>query len=81
MSKTIIEHEAEFHAAAPEKKRPNAQSRATAKYEKKKGIVAKTFKLPESIVKDFVKACESKNEAQSKVLTKLMENYVKDSQS
>jgi hypothetical protein len=81
MSKTITEHEAEFHSAAPAKKQLKAQSRATAKYDQKNGLTPKTYKLPKITVDNFAKVCADNREYPAKVLTRLMELYVKESQS
>jgi hypothetical protein len=62
-----------------QEKKPNAQSRATARYNEKKGLTVKSFKISQSLVNDFVEACEKNNEGQAKVLTRLMEHYINNS--
>jgi hypothetical protein len=53
------------------------QSRATEKYQKKKGLVSKSYKLPGYIVEAFTEACEANGISQSAQLTKYMKGYIK----
>ena len=52
-------------------------SRATARYQKKKGLVSKSYKLPREIVEEFAEACEEMELSQAKVIAKYMAYYVK----
>ena len=54
-----------------------AATRATARYQKKKGLVSKSYKLPRAVVDEFAEACEEMELSQAKVLTKYMEYYIK----
>lgn len=59
-------------------RKANPQTIATEKYRKKMGIKGKSFKLKETLLNDFAKACERKGESQTKVITRLMEQYIKE---
>ena len=54
-----------------------AATRATAKYQKKRGLISKSYKLPRSIVEEFAEACEERELSQASVLTKYMMYYIK----
>ena len=53
-----------------------AKSRATIKYEKKMGLVSKTYKLRLTDVEEFRAACAESGESQASVLTRLMRSYI-----
>jgi hypothetical protein len=55
----------------------NAATRATTRYQKKKGFISKSYKLPRDVVDEFAEACEEMELSQSKVLTKYMKYYIK----
>ena len=50
---------------------------ATARYQKKKGLVSKSYKLDREIVDMFAEACENAETSQAKELTKFMKRYIK----
>ena len=50
---------------------------ATARYQKKKGLISKSYKLPREVVEEFAEACEEMELSQAKVLTKYMLYYIK----
>lgn len=52
-----------------------ANTRATAKYQAKIGLVAKTYKLKADIVNNFKTACELSGESQAAALTRFMVEY------
>jgi hypothetical protein len=52
-------------------------SRATARYQKRKGLVSKSYKLPRILAEEFAEACEEMELPQAKVLAKYMAYYVK----
>jgi len=54
-----------------------AATRATARYQKKKGLISKSYKLPRDVVYEFAEACEEMERSQASVLTKYMKYYVK----
>lgn len=53
------------------------QTKATARYQKKKGLVSKSYKLPRDIVEAFAEACEENDISQAAQLTKYMRGYIK----
>jgi len=52
-------------------------TRATARYQKKKGLISKSYKLPRVVVDEFAEACEEMEQSQAQVLTKYMMYYIK----
>lgn len=58
------------------KGKPNSQTLATDKYQKKAGYVSKSFKLKEDIAKRFKATCESRGVSQASVITEFMKKYI-----
>lgn len=54
----------------------NKQDVSRKKYEEKNDLVSKSYKLHSSVVKDFSLACNRKNESMSRVLERLMKEYI-----
>lgn len=54
-----------------------AATRATARYQKKKGLISKSFKLDREVVYEFAEACEEVETTQAKELTKFMKRFIK----
>jgi hypothetical protein len=54
-----------------------AATRATARYQKKKGLISKSYKLPRDVVDEFAEACEEMELSQASVLAKYMKYYIK----
>jgi hypothetical protein len=52
-------------------------SRATARYQKRKGRISKSYKLDRETVDMFAEACEERELSQSAVLAKYMRYYIK----
>ena len=50
---------------------------ATTRWQKKKGMVGKTYKLSAEIVYAFAEACENAETTQAKELTKFMKRYIR----
>lgn len=59
---------------------PNVQTRATEKYQKKAGIVAKSFKLKKELVDEFVIACDKAGVSQASVITQFMQDFISEHQ-
>ena len=57
---------------------PNTQTKATDKYQKKAGIVAKTFKLKKEIVEAYKEACDKAGVSQAGQLTKMMNDFIEE---
>lgn len=55
----------------------SAQSKATRQYEKKVGLISRSYKLKKSIVDDFKEACEKQGVSQASVLSAYMVEYAK----
>jgi hypothetical protein len=50
---------------------------ATAKYQTRKGLISKSYKLDKSVAEDFAEACENAETSQAKEITKFMMRYIK----
>lgn len=55
----------------------SAATRATARYQKKRGLISKSYKLPRDVVDEFAEACEERELSQAGVLTQYMKYYIK----
>lgn len=58
--------------------KPNAQTMASARYQKKMGYVSKSFKLKEEDVKAFKIACEAAGVSMASQITAMMRQFVAD---
>ena len=56
---------------------PNAQTRATDKYQKKAGFVAKSFKLKKDLADEFARACERSGISQASAISEFMQEFIK----
>ena len=52
-------------------------TKATARYQAKKGLISKSYKLDKEIVELFTEACENEETSQAKELTKFMKRYIR----
>ena len=50
---------------------------ATARYQTKKGLISKSYKLDIETVELFAEACENAETSQAKELTKFMKRFIK----
>jgi len=50
---------------------------ATARYQKKKGLVSKSYKLDRETVEMFAEACENAETSQAGELAKFMKRYIR----
>ena len=63
------------------KNKPNAQTVATEKYQKKAGYKAVSFKLKGDIQDRFNEACEKAGRSKASVITELMERFIKEQEA
>ena len=54
-----------------------AATMATARYQWKKGLISKSYKLDREITEMFAEACENIESTQAKELTKFMKRFIK----
>lgn len=54
----------------------NAQTKASAKWNKKVGYVAKSYKLKKEVVEKFSEACKNAGVSQAGQLTKMMQEFI-----
>jgi predicted RNase H-like nuclease (RuvC/YqgF family) len=59
-----------------EHKSTNAQTAASAKWQKKVGLISKYFKLKKDVVQKFANACKAKGESQAAAITTFMNSYI-----
>ena len=52
-------------------------TKATARYQAKKGLISKSYKLDREIVELFSESCEEAETSQAKELTKFMKRYIR----
>ena len=52
-------------------------TKATARYQAKKGLISKSYKLDRGTVELFAETCEEMETSQAKELTKFMKRYIK----
>ncbi len=55
---------------------PSKQTIATGKYQKKVGLISKSYKLKEELVKEFAKACDDAGVSQAGQLSKMMQEFI-----
>lgn len=62
------------------KGKPNQQTIATDKYQKKAGYIVKGFKLKKEVVDLYVEACEKAGVSQAGQITKMMLDFIAEQQ-
>ena len=55
---------------------PNAQTKATAKYQEKAGYFTKGFKLKRDLADEFAAACEKAGVSQASQISKMMREFI-----
>lgn len=63
------------------KETPNAQTTATEKYQKKAGLINKSFKLKKDVVEEFKETCNALGVSQASALTGLMKQFISENRS
>ncbi len=56
--------------------KPSKQTVATEKYQKKVGLISKSYKLKEELVEEFAKACDDAGVSQAGQLSKMMQEFI-----
>ena len=54
----------------------NTQTKATRKYEEKRGIIPKTYKMPRALADEFKAVCDSLGVGQAETIRKLMTEFI-----
>lgn len=57
---------------------PKPQTVASGKYQRKAGIIAKTYKLKRELVDQFAEACEIAGVSQAGQLSKMMKEFIEE---
>ena len=57
---------------------PKAQTKASEKYQKKVGLISKSYKLKKEDVDAFASACEKAVTSQAAQITKMMKDFIKE---
>ena len=55
---------------------PKAQTKATDKWQKKVGIISKSFKLKKELTDEFREACEKAGVSQAAQISKMMREFI-----
>ena len=55
---------------------PKAQTKATDKWQKKVGIISKSFKLKKELTDEFKEACEKAGVSQAAQISKIMREFI-----
>ena len=58
----------------------NSQTKSTDKWQKKAGYKVKSFKLKESLVNEFEKACLNAGVSQASQISKMMKEFISKNQ-
>lgn len=54
---------------------PNAQTKATQKWQEEHGYTVKSFKIKKQVAESFAEACKRKKVSQAMAITHLMQEY------
>ena len=60
---------------------PTTQTKASEKYQKKVGLVAKSFKLKKDLAEEFRETCDRLGVAQANVLSEFMQKFIDDNKA
>ena len=60
---------------------PNAQTKATEKYQKKAVLINKLYKLKKDVVEEFKETCDNLGVSQASALTSLMKQFISENRS
>lgn len=60
-----------------EKRAAGEKYERQARWSKKNGIAAKTYKLNKEIAEEFAQVCKQNGESQGKLITEFMNDYIK----
>lgn len=55
---------------------PGAQTIASEKYQKKVGLISKSYKLKKSLVDEFKEACDKAGVSQAATISKFMQDFI-----
>lgn len=55
---------------------PTSQTIASEKYQKKAGIIAKSYKLKKDLTDEFAQACERAGKSQASVISDFMREFI-----
>ena len=56
----------------------NAQTKATAEYRKRQGIISKNFKLKKDLCDEFARACNAAGVSQTEAIKTFMETFISE---
>lgn len=57
---------------------PKAQTAATMRYQKKMGLIAKSYKIKKMLADDFALACKARGIGQAAAISELMQNFIEE---
>lgn len=56
--------------------KPTAQTEASRRYQKKAGLIAKSYKLKRELAEEFAEACDKAGVAQSRQIANMMQAFI-----
>lgn len=56
----------------------NQQTKATDKYQKKMGLISKSYKLKKELTEEFAETCKRNGVGQAATLSRLMQDYISE---
>lgn len=57
---------------------PTAQTEASKRYQKKVGLIAKSYKLKKDLAEEFAALCKEQGVSQSALVTEWIKQYIKE---
>lgn len=55
---------------------PATQTKATAKYQQKVGLIAKSYKIRKTLADEFAEACKRAGKGQAATISELMQKFI-----
>lgn len=63
------------------KGKPNPQTIASEKYQKKAGYISKSYKLKREVAEQFQEACEKQGVSQAGKIMEMMQRFIKETEA
>lgn len=63
------------------KGKPNPQTIASEKYQKKAGYISKSYKLKREVVEQFQEACEKQGVSQAGKIMEMMQRFIEETEA
>lgn len=56
----------------------NTQTKASTKYQKKVGLISKSYKIKKNLADEFKEVCDKKGVGQAETISKLMQQFINE---